>query len=78
MTIYNYSYRCSDIARLFIGTLQLNENITDKEATLKVQNFINNIYKDKKCNLTLLNKMSNNESITYNEEAILNTSIIYK
>lgn len=78
MTIFNYSYRCSDIARLFIGTAQINENITDKEATLKVLNFINNIYKDKKCNLILLNKKSNNESLSYKEDTILNTSLIYK
>ncbi len=81
MNEFKYKYRCSDIARVFIGSINLNDDITDVNASVKAFKFIHNIYKDKKCNLLLVDKrISNNESdnISYDEHLIINTAIFYK
>ena len=81
MNEFKYKYRCSDIARVFIGSINLTDDTTDVNASVKAYNFIHNIYKGKKCNLSLVDKrISDNESdnISYNEQLIINTAILYK
>lgn len=76
---YNFDYRCSDIAKIWLGDVTLinNKSINSEKNVL---NYLHNTYKDSYCKIFLKNikETTFNKSITHKENYEICTSVFFK
>ena len=76
---YNYIFTCSNITRLWSGTIKYigNDNKFVKDEVL---DYLNNEYKDAKCKIFINSIRDTKESkcITHQQKDVLLTSVFYK